>query len=381
MPADGAYVLSPSDVSKIRSYVQHKYAEMPQEQRAEIVADAVKRIIYKQLPPFEQKLKRQVTETLIRTTVLEQQRPVRREDIFEACLELDRSSPFINEPLCSWIAKQLGLTPDRKEEVELLLDELSSREAGDRWHILAYRLKPDMTANTSADIGAVTAPPAEVIALPLPLSSPYNRRRRMQTIMYSALSVLLIAASLMYGLYQMESNAAAAAKPQPQAAISEATAVQSEAVAGLPLELRYTEIDSGRLIDYLDKKSSILADAPYFEAIINAAEEFDIHPVLLFAITGQEQGFVPRTHKQAEEIANNPFNVFHSWKDFNTNITESAQIAARTVTNISKDRPPDADAIQWINATYAEDPNWSNGVRTIFNTIISYLEESANVQN
>src|SRR5690606_7833302 len=126
---------------------------------------------------------------------------------------------------------------------------------------------------------------------------------------------------------------------------------------------------------YLESKSSVLADQPYFDAIISAAEDFDLHPVLLFAITGQEQGFVPKTNKQHKEIANNPFNVFHSWQDFNTNIEQSAEIAARTVFNLSKDRPDDVDPFTWINRKYAEDPKWSDGVRSIFATIVHYLEQ------
>jgi len=374
MPADGAYVLSPADVSKIRSYVQHKYAAMPQSQRAEIVADAVKRIIYKQLPEFDQALKRQVTEMLIRTTVLEQQRPVRMDDILEACLSLDRSMPAVRESLCDWINSGVGASYNR-DVLVALLDELSAMEAvsGDRWRILVQKLEHAQPAAAKIVLGA--AAPAEVIALPVPFSAPIARRRRMRSFMYAALSVFVLTASLMYGMSLLQKPSAIA--QLPRAAEPEAAATIYEPIAGLPIELRYTEIDSELLVAYLHTKSSMLADQPYFGAIVSAAKEFDIHPVLLFAITGQEQGFVPRTHNQAEEIANNPFNVFHSWQDFNTDIYESAQIAARTVTNISKDRPPDADAIVWINATYAEDPNWSKGVRTIFNTIIRYLEENA----
>jgi hypothetical protein len=128
-------------------------------------------------------------------------------------------------------------------------------------------------------------------------------------------------------------------------------------------------VDTNRLAEYLHSKNSLLAEAKYMEPIIAAAEEFGIDPLLLFAITGQEQAFVPRTHKKAKEIGNNPFNVFHSWEEYNTTITQSARIAARTIVNSSKNRPADIDPFTWINRRYAEDPLWADGVRSIWNAM------------
>ena len=68
-------------------------------------------------------------------------------------------------------------------------------------------------------------------------------------------------------------------------------------------------------------------------------------------------------------MANNPFNVYHSWEDFSTNISESSQITARTIVNLSKDRPEEVDPIHWINRKYAEDGNWWQGVSSIFNQL------------
>jgi hypothetical protein len=124
----------------------------------------------------------------------------------------------------------------------------------------------------------------------------------------------------------------------------------------------------------LTSRNSLLADEPYFTDIMMTAKEFDIHPALLFAITGQEQGFVPKNNKRAREIVNNPFNVYYSWQDFNTTTKESAQIAARTINRLSKDRPEGTEPLVWINRQYAEDPNWSTGVSSIFRSIISHLE-------
>lgn len=377
MPADEAYVLSPTDVRNIRSYVQHKYAAMPQDKRAEIVADAVKRIIYKQLPNFESSIKRTVTEMLIKTVVLEKQGPVRAEDIFQACLALDRTDSTIYEPLHDWIEKQLHVSCLRPlmqrilDELSLTLEQSGTAVKTAENGILALlrgKLIAEGVALGSTDAISVHA---EIISLPrLNWRNHLSRKTSWRSYIYSTLCLFIIAASLLYGwslskpsLYKLQPPVAM--KPAEPLAVS---------LNGLPAELRYHDIDGKRLTQFLESKSSVLAEQPYFDAIVTAAQAFDIHPVILFAITGQEQGFVPKTNKQHKQIANNPFNVFHSWQEFNTDIKQSSEIAARTVYNLSKDRPAEIDPFKWINRKYAEDPKWSDGVRSIFASIISYLE-------
>ncbi|WP_139999131.1 hypothetical protein [Paenibacillus paridis] len=377
MPADEAYVLSPTDVRNIRSYVQHKYAAMPQEARAEIVADAVKRIIHKQLPKFENSLKIAVTETLIRTVVLERQGPVRAEDILQACLSIDQKNSNVYDPLHDWLERQLHMRCEKPLLLRLMdklqatgeLGAVTNEEAEGG---LLAKLRGMLMAE-GAEFGDELASRSSGDVIVMPISrwqKPFGRIARTKTFIYAVLCACLISASLLYGwslskpsLYKLQPTVVTQpVQPLP---------VQS---SGLPEELRYHEIDSAKLIAYLQKRSSILAEQPYFDAIVGAAYAFDIHPALLFAITGQEQGFVPKTNKQHKEIANNPFNVFHSWQEFNTTIEQSAEIAARTVFNLSKERPSEVDPFTWINRKYAEDPKWSDGVRSIFASIVASIE-------
>ncbi|CAM4433846.1 hypothetical protein FHS16_001663 [Paenibacillus endophyticus] len=378
MPAEEAYILSPTDIRNIRSYVQRKYAAMPHDQRAEIVADAVKRIIHKQLPQFDLALRQTVTETLIRTSVLEKQRPVRAEDIFEACMSLDRSDSDVYDPLHDWVEQQLAISCE-KPLMQRLMDELRIPEEQSVTHMkdaengILAQLKARLDAE--GIVGGKTKAPmgqAQVISMPHPgwrrsLASTTSWRNAI----YVFLSFCLITATLLYG---WSLNRPSINMLQPPATVLPAKPIPLE-VDGLPAELRYNEIDQKRLIQYLKSKSSILAEQPYFGAIITAAKSFDIHPVILFAITGQEQSFVPTSNKRHKEIANNPFNVFHSWQEFNTNIKQSAEIAARTVYHLSLNRPDEIDPFKWINRKYAEDPKWSDGVRAIFYSILSYLDD------
>lgn len=139
----------------------------------------------------------------------------------------------------------------------------------------------------------------------------------------------------------------------------------------LPQELHYVEVNREKLKESLNRRNSLLADEPYFSAIISAGEEYDVNPLLLFAITGQEQSFVPRTDTDARKIANNPFNVKGSWMAYNTNISNAAKIAAGTVVKLSADRPATVNPILWINTRggrggYARHTEWYIGVSKHF---------------
>ncbi|GLX68093.1 hypothetical protein [Paenibacillus glycanilyticus] len=364
MPTDDAFVLTPTDVRNIRQYVQHKYAALPQDKKAEIVADAVTRIIRKQLPSFDGELKREVTAKLIRTAVLEKQMPVRADDIFEACLELDLGNPQVALPLHRWVEEQTGASL-AWEMFHLQMDKLAKnrQETTDAaaWEELKLWLQTEQLIDEKAKSEPTLA---EVIPMPVEqrIELAPKVMRWKQTPVYLALSLSLVSASLLYGwsLLQPSPN-----KLQPPVALQSYDQMKPSA-NGLPAELRFVTVDKVQLVNYLESKDSILADQPYLDAIIAAAKTYDIHPLLLFAITGQEQAFVPKSNKQAEKIANNPFNVFHSWKEYNTTILDSARIASKTIVRMSKGRPEGVDPITWINKDYAEDKNWANGVRKIF---------------
>lgn len=343
MPADHAYVLTPNDVRNIRNYVGTKYAAMPIDKRAEIVADAVSKVIHRQLPDFESAIKYRLTSRLIRTTVLEEQRPVSADDIYMACLELDQRDEAVSIPLSRWVDEQ------------------------------ASRLEAAQLGATEHEHKGSALNGNEEVSLALPRGQVRNMRRRF--FQYGILSLLIVASAALYAWTTtstvLQGDRPSMIMPIRQQELPPAIPAR---INELPRELRYAEVDEERLASYLRKRNSLLAETPYLEAILSAAKEFDIHPALLFAITGQEQAFVPVTHKRAHEIANNPFNVFHSWQEFNTTIGQSAAIAARTINRLSKDRPADTDPILWINREYAEDPNWSKGVSSILRDIQSELD-------
>lgn len=160
---------------------------------------------------------------------------------------------------------------------------------------------------------------------------------------------------------------------QPQMQVTENTKVTSAPAktkkmdsSDLHKSIQYKEIDQQALKEWLIRRNSLLAEERYFNIIIEVAADYDVNPLLLFAITGQEQNFVQKDHEDANLMVNNPFNVLISWKQFNTNLKEATQIASKTIHTLSEDLPEDEDPIKWINLNgYAEDDQWHLGVSSI----------------
>ncbi|MFC5648465.1 hypothetical protein ACFPYJ_04865 [Paenibacillus solisilvae] len=371
MRTESVSVLTPTEIRNIRRYVQHKYSDLPSERRAEIVADAMQRIIMKQLPDFPESIKNQLTGELLRDAAVQQQIPVRAEHIFHACLSLDYRDKELFGPIHVWTQQQLNRIIEAdwfRMQLDAAVRLKDSDSSGlQSWRTLAGHVVRSNNANDTNSFSTLNSKePAKVIALPV------HKRTYVRSSFFAMLSIVLVTMTLVYGWLML------APKPsgrlQPPIDTKPAQAIKVHMLNELPSELQYTEVDEKLLVQYLHSKSSLLADKPYLEAILKVAKEKDIHPLLMFAITGQEQAFVPRTHKMAKKIANNPFNVFYSWKAYNTTIEQSARIAATTINRLSKDRPYNKDAITWINREYAEDPNWSKGVTSILQAMKRYIQ-------
>lgn len=164
----------------------------------------------------------------------------------------------------------------------------------------------------------------------------------------------------------MISTPASQTKPpasSPKSVSNQSSQTKTAAVnKNLAKTLAYHNVDQKKLKAYLNARGSLLASEPYFSTILSVSRQHNLSPLLLFAIAGQEQALVPRSGSDAPLVANNPFNVFGSWQEYNTSINDSANIAANTIVSLSKGRPAGADPLAWINRKYASDPNWYKGV-------------------
>ncbi|MCH4888794.1 hypothetical protein EZV73_14460 [Acidaminobacter sp. JC074] len=134
----------------------------------------------------------------------------------------------------------------------------------------------------------------------------------------------------------------------------------------IPDEYFYKDMNLKAVYEYLNEKNSKLVEDDYLTTITRLSKKHYVNPYLLIAIIGQEQSYVPKDHEYADEIINNPYNVFGSWQDYNTNFEDATQICLNTIDTALRNRPEDVDLIEFLNNKYSEDENWYIGVKTIY---------------
>ena len=353
------YILSDGEIVRLKHYIEDKHRSLEPKQRAPILADAVHRIIESRLPSFPDKVKKQICYELLvkhRESLV-----IHADDVLQHCMSLDLTQEALLSSLAAWVCNRSD-SPVEEEVVRnnllhwsqqlMPIDIVSLQALEQAWN--------QQDPNVCGEIAVASEP-----AAPVWNKEWFNHKRSIAT----ACSVAIVLLCILWMPLPWDQQSSALA-PEVAGAVLHLKSnenMKKEPVDGIPKEFEYVSIDTKRLQQYLRDKDSMLAEEPYLSAIVKASKEFNIHPLLLFAITGQEQGFVPKDHKRVEEIANNPFNVFGSWESYNTTIEGSATIAARTVFNISGRRPGASHPIQWLNLTYAEDPNWWKGVTWFFN--------------
>ncbi|WEK55858.1 MAG: hypothetical protein P0Y55_07380 [Candidatus Cohnella colombiensis] len=345
-----AALLSPMDVNVIRRYVHTKYAPLPDERRAQIVADAIRRSLQMRLPNLPTVQKNKLAQELISRCLVTERREVQADDVLDLCSELEwgteEEREQLQEPLLYWLNER-----SKSVWTPTQLNERLMKKNGPQL----------IVAEQAVTQKPVTAWTQKLVS--------YVRSRTFTQVAAILLSIILVTSIVI----SQQRQTAISDVPLVSEHFIPETNVVSEAgkQAGSYDFLKYTEIDENAIKTYMRGRDALLAEEPYFGAIIESAKMHDVHPLLLFAITGQEQGFVPRTNKNAKEIANNPFNVFHSWQDYNTDIYNSADIAAKLIAKLAAGIPEDQDPFEWMNKTYAEDPLWSDGVRKLFNKLTS----------
>ncbi|SDZ39121.1 hypothetical protein SAMN05421736_111120 [Evansella caseinilytica] len=355
-------IINKKQITKIREFINVQYQASTPKEKATILAKMIYDIIDDTLPNVSTESKKSVRQALMKRKLSTNSLTINANDVFECMIEF-ATQEELEEELFVWVKKEVELDANMVEEyiVNLLhRDQTAESELA---------VSSDTYASEIVNQSAIQVDEAS-------LQLPKKQQRSYMPYLLGAISIFLFCLIYLPSILSKDSNMIENTGDHEinETVESPATGVKVRMPNELPSYLQYQSINEGKLQAWLEARDSMLADEPYFSTILEVAGEFNIHPLLLFAVTGQEQGFVPSSHQQADEIANNPFNVFHSWEEFNTTILESSQIAARTIVNLSKDRPEDVDPIQWINRKYAEDPNWWKGVSTIFRQLESAVQ-------
>ena len=392
-------VLTKEEIERIKLYVKKKYPDNSAKENAVVLSSTIYEIVDSNLEGITVEEKQQIKKNIIKNTILMDKKDILKWDVFNALTTELGGKPQHNAHLIRWINNNQNNTVSqdtfekyilskgilRNEEklassnIELTLNSDAFKEVEREYKVAKYegvsRSKPNYKSLIIKFKKAVSSKLicfSEKIRSLLELVSNKISSRKI-TLSILALMILSLYSLNYLGINtdmiknKFKNKSTASKNHMPSIDIDDFYVKDVMSYHPyLPEYLNYKNIDQGKLLAFLNTKDSILAEEPYFSAIIKSSKEFNLNPHILFAITGQEQSFVPKNHEDAQKIANNPFNVFHSWQEYNTDIYDSSRIAARTVINLAKDKPSDIDIFDWINSKYAEDKNWGKGVKEIF---------------
>lgn len=383
-------IIDAKDLQILKTYIADKYPDAAPRRKALILSDAIHQILDQQLQPFEGDHRVLIKKRLFERLQPDTQFNINAFHVFEACSLLESQTEEFWDSLGRWAAMHQDQVPDRKILQDMVLQirriftqrEVPSEEKANISKTENMGAKETINgqdnASASANINTTE------------IKNTMNRLSRWRN-KWRGRYAVSVAAAVICGLFMVVQWNRPVSEEQhfsktaylPTETLGRAVSQLNfrenqlrpevhitERAPRMPMALRYRAVDQDALRRYLESKDSMLAQTPYFENILQVAEQFDIHPLLIFAITGQEQGFVPKSHPKAQKIVNNPYNVFGSWETYNTDITDASEIAARTLVNLSQDCPEGTDIFQWINRKYAEDPNWHVGVSQIFKKLV-----------
>ncbi|MBZ9622547.1 glucosaminidase domain-containing protein [Clostridium sp. FP2] len=385
----GSFVLTRQEIEKIKLYVVKKYPNNSSKENASILSRTMYEIIDKNLEGINREDKQNIKRNIMQSTILKNKDNILKSDVFNAFIIESEENPQLKTSLIKWINKNQKNTVSQ-EDFEKYVGSLNVSNDIEK---LPYKRAELATMDNVVKFKGASIckhNSKNLICkykrgLAVRINSASETINMMLEVVANKISSTKIALSvlilLILSLYSLnnpiniskiigdENKNKNEIKQKDVLSSDKYDLFVADAMSyhpHLPEYFNYKTIDKGKLLEFLNSRNSILAEEPYFSAIIRTSKEFNLNPHILFAITGQEQSFVPKSHENAQKIANNPFNVFHSWKEYNTDIYDSSRIAARTVINLSKDKPTNMDIFDWINSKYAEDKSWGKGVKEIF---------------
>lgn len=389
-------ILNEKIIVDLKNYIYNKYPSKSSKELSLILADGIHRIINNNMVQFQGILMNEVEGNLIRNAVSNSDFSISAYKVFCQYCKLNFENENNISDLHEWLTFNQNKPVEKDKLVEFInivgsYDNVSIEDAISNAADSLIRKKGIYNTNQAKDIKpkinyskneynihVIEKETRNTIYKLIVFVVEFTHRIRNTFKVYNRKKVLITGSLIIMlfiilnakeiGYAFINTLNISKSKNTPEALVEDVLVkeINKEVDNGLPEELKYIEIDKSLLSGWLNSKNSILAEEPYLSSIIETAKQYDINPLFMIAITGQEQGFVPKSQENALRIANNPFNVYESWIGYNTTIDDSSKIAAQTIINLSKGRPKEVHAIQWINEKYAEDKNWWIGVDKIF---------------
>lgn len=366
-------VIDEKDIINFKNYIYKKYPQNTSVQNAKILSDTIHQIIDIKLEGLPQDSKISIKDATLKNTLGNNKKLITLYDIFDSCVIDEALEDKFIKHLINWVSIHTKNTIDiNKFNFYLQSKTLKNEELNNQLEKNIDIESEEICVDSILSLNDLNSKSKKSVVLDF-LANLNNLKFYRSTALISALIAAIFLGAINNGVYLKIKKA----QMKDEVYISKSNKICQTTVSypnsHLPEYMRYRTINEEKLKSFLDKHNSILSKEPYFSTIFSVAKEFNLNPIVLFSITGQEQSFVPKNIHNAAKIANNPFNVYHSWEEYNTNIKDTSSIAARTVINLSKDMPKNADPFLWIGKDYAEDKEWGKGVEAIFKELSEYV--------
>ncbi len=391
-------ILSLSDLTHIKDTIARRYGHMTSTERAEILSMAIHNHLNKHLDGIDDAHKETLKLTILSQTLAKHSYSITRLHIFDAILDLELDDAIKTDLAESWLSESAQLSVPRWTVEDYVAIKRMQLET------VAHPLNTD--ERTPYDSQKDIDDADQDINHPFYFddSERYEKKKMRYSVgIFAIVLMLLIFATPTYFFLKSAFQASPVQNITLTNVFGSKDYYNLSVVGGIHLIARVDGYKSGEQVnltlekkrfdfglmrktdafrfesfDYyavkhyiLNTRNGLIGSSEQFNQIIHEAFLNDIDPLLLFAIIGQEQAFVQDNSTYSAKILNNPYNVYHSWMEYNTTLRDSTQIAINTIKNRLNKAPFSASAFKWLNMTYAEDTNWHTGVRLIYAHLVS----------
>lgn len=369
-------IIAADDIKILKAYINKKYSQAASKERAKMLSNTIHHILDSHLKELPEEYRQSIKIDILKNTFSKNKTSIFMYDAFNCCMKNEYLKQNFRKEILKWINANIK---NKIKESDLNI------YVGEPQNTLSTNIKLPLPQATKA-YSATSLNPSPVISdesIGITKNSYLNKKILIFTLLI-IISIIEIIGQSFHGESILEASSHFIASSENNTTYIK-NFIKEVALEDyskkypnkyLPQYLKYQEINTNKLKNFLNSRNSLLCKEPYFSTIMTTAKEFNLNPILLFAITGQEQNFVPIDDDYSYKIANNPFNVYHSWQEYNTDIKDSSKIAAITIINLSENRPQENNPFMWIGKKYAEDPNWANGVQSIFEEINKYFSSN-----
>lgn len=395
-------VIRLEDVSALRAHIEQRHPDLASHVRAEMMAEGINRMIDSAMTGLDISQRETIKKKLISEHLIGNRQSVLKLDLLNHIMELDVKPDQLIAKTWGWYVLNTGHSVTLTDFIEQASPYLPHRvrEAIKDAELrnLAYHSSgrsPDSTEvsksppeavpdNTEAAPAAVPPWGSEVpegIKTLIGRITAYRLTRKGQMALAGILGVLILGASVPKIISTLPETTPAGGRtssifaPPLEYRPAKPGPYITQLLLDKPAYLRYQNISLEKLRTYLARKDSMLLTKDYLDQLMSYSLEKDLNPLLLIAIIGQEQNYVPSQHRFAPRMIENPFNIYGSWETHPVGFTASMKEACYTINTALGTRTLYADPFATINNRYAEDPRWHLGVKVIFRDLMALAGE------